>query len=105
MTTTATLAPDLAAALAAYIAKLEFLPQSGFRSVITTTVGSKNIKLVCQDGGSRRVHSFVDRETGDVFKPAGWSGPAKGARYNLLDAASLARLLDRVDIYGSYLYR
>ncbi len=26
-----------------------------------------------RDGG---VHAFVDKKTGDVFKPAGWQGPA-----------------------------
>ena len=31
------------------------------------------------------VHAFIDRETGDVYKPAGWAKPAKHVRYNLLE--------------------
>jgi hypothetical protein len=31
-------------------------------------------------------HSFVDRETGDVLRPASWAGPAKHARGNIFDA-------------------
>ena len=31
------------------------------------------------------VHAFIDRETGDVYKPAGYNKPAKHVRYNLLE--------------------
>lgn len=34
------------------------------------------------------VHSFVDYETGNVLKPAGWKAPAKHARGNIFDAAN-----------------
>ena len=29
------------------------------------------------------VHSFVDRKTGEVYKPASWRGPAKYVRFDL----------------------
>jgi len=29
------------------------------------------------------VHAFVDKETGEVFKPASWAAPAKHVRYDL----------------------
>ena len=51
------------------------------------------------------VHSFVDRNTGLVYKAAGWNAPAKGARYDLLDEASRKRCFANADPYGSYLYR
>lgn len=35
--------------------------------------------------GSRSVVAFVDLRNGDVLKPAGWKGPAKHARGNVLD--------------------
>ena len=54
-----------------------------------------------RDGG---VHAFVDKQTGDVFKPAGWQGPAKYARYNLLDETSYQIALSRADWAGGYLY-
>ncbi len=54
-----------------------------------------------RDGG---VHAFVDKKTGEVFKPAGWQGPAKYARYNLLDEASYHTALGKADWAGGYLY-
>jgi len=50
------------------------------------------------------VHAFIDRKTGDVFKPASWRGPAKIARYNLLDDKSYQQCLSRADWAGGYLY-
>ena len=72
--------------------------------------GQKYIKIVQgrdPEGDSRIVvHSFVDALTGDVYKAAGWKAPAlNGARYNLLDADSLALLKERFDVYGGYLYK
>lgn len=53
-----------------------------------------------QDGGNKHVHAFVDRETGEVYKSAGWKAPAKDARYPSVEAAA-----DAADLYGSYLYK
>ena len=50
------------------------------------------------------VHAFIDRKTGDVFKPASWRGPAKIARYNLLDDKSYTECITRADWAGGYLY-
>ena len=30
-------------------------------------------------------HAFIDRESGDILKPASWSAPAKHGRGNLFD--------------------
>ena len=50
------------------------------------------------------VHAFVDRNNGNVFKPASWKSPSKGVRYNLLDEYSRLSCLDKADWAGSYLY-
>ena len=52
------------------------------------------------------VHSFVDKETGDVYKPASWSAPAKHIRYTFQNVDHLKFLLnpDNVDWAGGYLY-
>ena len=64
--------------------------------------GRKYWKINQIDGG---VHAFIDKKTGEVYKPASWRGPAEHVRYNLLDAGSRARLfLARPDWAGSYLY-
>lgn len=54
--------------------------------------------------GSKSVHAFVDKATGDVFKPASWASPAKIARFNILNDESFNRMIQNCDIHGSYLY-
>ena len=53
----------------------------------------------------RCVEAFIDRQTGDIFKPASWSRPAKGARYNLLDKESLQLCFRNLDPFGGHLYK
>ena len=52
------------------------------------------------------VHCFVDKETGDVYKPASWSAPAKHIRYTFQNVKHLDFLLNpkNVDWAGGYLY-
>ena len=52
------------------------------------------------------VHCFVDKETGDVFKAASWSAPAKHIRFSFQNVDHLKFLLnpDNVDWAGGYLY-
>ena len=52
------------------------------------------------------VHFFVDKETGDVYKPASWSAPAKHIRFSFQNVEDLKFLLnpDNVGWAGGYLY-
>ena len=52
------------------------------------------------------VHCFVDKETGDVYKPASWKAPAKHIRFTFQNVDHLKFLLnpDNVDWAGGYLY-
>ena len=52
------------------------------------------------------VHSFVDKETGEVFKPASWNRPAKHVRFTFQKPEHIKFLLDsrNVDWAGGYLY-
>ena len=52
------------------------------------------------------VHCFVDKETGDVYKPASWSAPAKHIRFSFQNEEDLKFLLnpDNVGWAGGYLY-
>ena len=53
----------------------------------------------------RCVEAFIDRQTGDIFKPASWRKPAKGVRFNLLDQESLFELFENLDPFGGHLYK
>jgi len=67
--------------------------------------GRKYHKLIMETGaGSRSVHAFIDKKTGEVFKSASWKAPAKGVRYNLLSIESREECLSRADWAGGYLY-
>ena len=52
------------------------------------------------------VHAFVDKETGDVYKPASWSAPAKHIRYTFQNVDHLKFLLNPKNVgwAGGYLY-
>lgn len=66
--------------------------------------GKKYYKIIMIQSGSRSVHAFVDKKTGDVYKSASWKSPAKGIRYNLLDAASRDKCYRNATWSGGYLY-
>ena len=52
------------------------------------------------------VHAFVDKKTGEVYKPASWKAPAKHVRFNLSDDLDRQNLHDPnfVGWAGGYLY-
>ena len=67
--------------------------------------GNKYHKIVMIDcGGSRSVHAFVDKKTGEVYKSASWKSPAKGVRYDLRLIEEREWLLENADWAGGYLY-
>lgn len=49
-----------------------------------------------QQGVVSSVYAFIDKTTGDLYKPASWRGPAKHVRGNINDASGL----DACDQYG-----
>ena len=70
-------------------------------------IGRKYIKvwsyLVVGDErkSGRSCWMFVDKNTGEVYKPASYKAPAKGIRFNI---EQLADNPDICDPYGSFLY-
>ena len=80
--------------------------------------GKKYYKIVQQEletwSGSKyygkyrdgSVNAFVDKETGEVYKPAGWAKPAKHVRFDMRDERQLKFLLDPKNVgwAGGYLY-
>ena len=78
-------------------------PNSNTSVTFTMQFGRKYIKVI-QDNSS--IHAFIDRKTGEVYKPAGWKSPAKIVRYDLRLISDRAKLHDPkfTDWAGGYLY-
>ena len=72
----------------------------GGRYKFTIQTGRKYHKI--HDGNG--VHAFVDKKTGEVYKPASFKAPAKIVRYNLLMIESREQCYQRADWAGGYLY-
>jgi hypothetical protein len=66
--------------------------------------GKKYHKIVMNANGSRSVHCFIDKQTGEMYKSASWKAPAKGVRYDLRLIKDREWLLEHADWAGGYLY-
>tara|TARA_B100000686_G_scaffold160427_1_gene168030 strand:- start:530 stop:913 length:384 start_codon:yes stop_codon:yes gene_type:complete len=66
------------------------------------TSGRKYYKIHNGDAGG--IHAFVDKKTGEVYKPASWKSPAKHVRYDLRNIEDRIRCFENADWAGSYLY-
>tara|TARA_B100000902_G_scaffold58845_1_gene65819 strand:- start:3370 stop:3855 length:486 start_codon:yes stop_codon:yes gene_type:complete len=77
--------------------------------------GRKYIKIIQQDYDTFQdrneyrdgsVHAFINRETGEVYKPASWKSPAKHVRYDLRVIREREYVLnpDNCGWAGGYLY-
>ena len=76
-------------------------PDSSSPVKFETKVGKKYIKIIQVDGG---VHAFIDKNTGEVYKPASWKSPAKHVRYDLRIINQREKCLANADWAGGYLY-
>ena len=65
--------------------------------------GRKYHKIVMVTN-QRSSHAFVDKKTGEVYKPASFKAPAKHVRFNLLLIKDREWLLENADWAGGYLY-
>ena len=78
-------------------------PDSDYPLRFSMEFGRKYIKVI-QDHSS--VHAFIDKKTGEVYKPASWKSPAKIVRYDLRIISDRQRLHNPnfTDWAGGYLY-
>jgi hypothetical protein len=76
-------------------------------SKLEYSVGKKYIKLnqfrVHADNSfsNNGVFMFIDKESGECYKPASYKAPAKGVRYLITQLADNPHICDA---YGSFLY-
>lgn len=67
--------------------------------------GRKYHKIfMCINGRRDSIHAFIDKKTGEVFKPASVKAPAKHVRFNLLLIKDREWLMENATWHGSYLY-
>lgn len=57
-----------------------FFVKGSFPTYAIAKGGRKYLKVVMTSHGQESVWGFVERETGLIFKAAGWKSPAKHAR-------------------------
>ena len=67
--------------------------------------GRKYHKVILNAAGSRSVHCFIDKQTGEVYKSASFKSPAKGVRYDLRLIEQREWLLEHATWHGDYLYK
>ena len=67
--------------------------------------GRKYHKIIMDVNGSKSVHCFIDKKTGEIYKSASFKAPAKGVRYDLRIIEQREWLLENADWAGSYLYK
>tara|TARA_Y200000002_G_scaffold291030_1_gene245181 strand:- start:119 stop:553 length:435 start_codon:yes stop_codon:yes gene_type:complete len=93
--------------------RLETIKHRNPRDLYTYRVikGRKYNKVVqreFEDGRFRdtTVHAFVDKYTGEVYKPAGWANPAKHVRYDMriIKEREYIHNPDNIDWAGGHLY-
>ena len=81
---------------------VKYIKVKSFQVNIETNHETGVKTLVGGDKGS--IHCFVEKTTGDIYKPAGWKTPyTKGnncVRGNIYDASSF----EKTDLHGGWLY-
>ena len=96
-----------------YMESVEFRPDGGTKYIKVKQFqknwhtnynddGTKTKYLVGGDSGA--IHCFVEKQTGNIFKPAGWKTPyTKGnnaVRGNIYDSSTF----EKTDMHGGWLY-
>jgi hypothetical protein len=75
----------------------------------TISSGKKYHKIIQNDFRNGKyesagVHAFVDKKTGEVYKPASWKAPAKHVRYDMRIINQREYMYANCDWAGGYLY-
>ena len=93
-----------------HMKSVKFMPSGGVKYIkvksytdrIDTDYETGKKTIVHDERGS--IHCFVEKTTGDIYKPAGWKAPyTKGkncVRGNIYDASTF----EKTDMYGGWLY-
>ena len=72
-------------------------------SIVTGRKYHKIVQTCCD--GSKSVHAFVDKNTGELYKAASWKAPAKDVRFDLRIISEREWVYENCDWAGGYLYK
>lgn len=88
-----------------HIRKIDELKSGKCDIDYTVETGKKYHKVILVNGGgSRSVHCFIDKNTGEMYKSQSWKSPAKGVRYDLRLIKDREYVLENCDWASGYLY-
>jgi len=71
------------------------------KKVVSISRSGLILSLVVVEISGRSCWMFVDKNTGECYKPASYKAPAKGVRYLITQLADNPHICDP---YGSFLY-
>lgn len=76
-----------------------------YSRVYKASGGRRFDRVYTENSNQRICYAFVERETGLLYKSAGWSAPAADARYDMSTDLNFRVTLAAADEHGSYLYK
>ena len=82
--------------------KIKEIDAELFAEYYTLEEARKYYKVWRMEGNGRSICCFIDKSTGDIYKPAGTKSPAKGIRYNI--HRDWETIKKRADWAGGWLY-
>ena len=85
--------------------KIEEIKNGDHYKFIIETGRKYHKVIMVTDSGSRSVHAFIDKKTGELYKSASFKAPAKGVRYDLRIIKDREHVLENCDWSGGYLYQ
>ena len=99
---------NMDSAITYYVKELNTMSRLGLMrdKVFSVSNGRKYAKIISSSGENQNfAFCFIDRKTGEVYKPASWKSPAtKHVRYTITNEEEAKNLAERSDSCGSFLY-
>jgi hypothetical protein len=82
--------------------RLIYMRKSGDLKVYAIEL-KRYFKIITVFNGNSAAHSFVDKNTGDVYRPSTFVSPCKNPKYNILEEESRQCLFKECEYSGIYL--
>ena len=80
----------------------KFLKVKYFETKINTNYETGDKTIVKDENGS--IHCFVDKNTGDIYKPAGWKSPYTKGKNAVRGSIYDESTFEKTDLHGGWLY-